>query len=93
METRIYKVTACGEAFQVKSEKSETGVLNKRNIVLQEPGSKYADQYAATLLGNAALCNFTAGELVAAALRFATHEHNGQVYQDIVVADIFQIKN
>ena len=86
------KVVRSGEAFQVKSEKSETGMLNKRYIVLQELGSKYADEYAATLLGNAALCEFRADEVVAAVLRFVTHEHNGQVYQDIIVTDIISLK-
>ena len=88
MDTRIFKVAACGDAFQVKSEKSETGTLAKRAIVLKEPGGKYADEYAATLLGNAALCEYAPGEVVAATLRFTTHEHNGQAYQDIVVTEI-----
>lgn len=88
METRILKVAACGDLFQVKSEKSETGTLAKRAIVLKELGGKYADEYAAALLGNAAMCNFREDDLVAATLRFTTHEHGGQVYQDIVVTDI-----
>ena len=37
---QFFRVVKCGEAFTVKSEKSESGVLNKRNVVLQiEPGS------------------------------------------------------
>ncbi len=88
MNNNIYKVAACGAVFQVKSEKSETGTLAKRPIVLKELGGRYADEYAATLLGNAALCEYAPGDLVAAALRFTTHEHNGQVYQDVTITYI-----
>lgn len=91
METKLLKVAACGAAFQVKSEKSETGTLAKRAIVLKEIGGKYADEYAATLLGNAALCNFCEDDIVAATLRFTTHEHNGQAYQDIVITEIHSL--
>ena len=55
---KILKVVKCGECFTVKSEKTETGYLYKRQIVLQELGGRYADQYTASLLGNDALCNF-----------------------------------
>ena len=58
------------------------------NIVLQEMGGKYENQYAAAMLGNMAQCKYAPGELVAVTLRFTTHEHNGQVYQDILVTDI-----
>lgn len=85
------KVVRSGEAFQVKSEKSETGTLAKRAMVLKELGGKYADEYAATLLGNAAMCVFREDDLVAATLRFATHEHNGLAYQDIVVTEIHSL--
>ena len=61
----------------VQSQKSENGQMMKCNIVLQEMGGKYENQYA---------------ELVAVTLRFTTHEHNGQVYQDILVTDIEKVK-
>ena len=38
----------------MKSEKSETGVLNKRNLVLKELGGKFENEYAVSVLGNAA---------------------------------------
>lgn len=88
---QIFKVVKCGEAFTVKSEKSESGMLNKRLIVLQELGSKFENQYAAALLGNDALCQFYAGELVYAVLRFQTREYNGQVFQDVGVVDIVKL--
>ena len=36
MQTKILKVVKSGDVFSVKSEKSETGVLNKRNLVLKD---------------------------------------------------------
>ena len=91
METMIMKVVAQGAAFQVDSPKSEGGKLNKCNIVLQEFGSKYENQYAAAMLGNNALIKLYAGELVIVRLRFQTHEYQGQVFQDILVQDIQKI--
>ena len=43
------------------------------------------------MLGNVAGCRFFTGDVVAVALRFSTREHNGQVYQDILVTDIVKI--
>ncbi|HIZ33380.1 MAG TPA: hypothetical protein H9814_07585 [Candidatus Bacteroides merdigallinarum] len=93
MMQRILKVVKCGECFTVKSEKAENGCLYKRHIVLQEPGGKYADQYAAALLGNDALCTFYEGNLVLANLRFQTREYNGQTFQDVTVTEIIKIEN
>ena len=88
MNSKIMRVVQQGEAFAVQSQKSENGQMMKCNIVLQEMGGKYENQYAAAMLGNMAQCKYAAGELVAVTLRFTTHEHNGQVYQDILVTDI-----
>ncbi len=78
--------------FSVKSEKSETGQLNKRNLVLKELGGKYEDEYAASVLGNAASLTLYEGDLVVVALRFQTREYNGQTFQDITVTDIYPLK-
>ena len=92
METKILKVVQQGEAFAVQSQKAESGQTMKCNIVLQEMGGKYENQYAAAMLGNVAQCRFTPGDLVVAALRFSTREYNGAVYQDILVTDIESVK-
>ena len=92
MYTQIMRVVQQGETFAVQSQKSENGQMMKCNIVLQEMGGKYENQYAAAMLGNMAQCKYAAGELVAVTLRFTTHEHNGQVYQDILVTDIEKVK-
>ena len=91
METMIMKVVAQGETFLVDSQKSENGKLAKCNIVLQEFGGKYENQYAAVMLGNDAQLKLYAGEMVIVKLRFSTHEYQGQVYQDILVQDIRKI--
>ena len=59
METRIMRVVQQGEAFAVQSQKSESGQTTKCNIVLQEMGGKYEDQYAAAMLGNTAQLRFS----------------------------------
>ena len=92
METKILKVVQQGEAFAVQSQKAESGQTMKCNIVLQEMGGKYENQYAASMLGNVAQCRVTPGDLVVAALRFSTREYNGAVYQDILVTDIEKVK-
>ena len=92
MQTKILKVTKCGDMFSVKSEKSETGVLNKRNLVLKELGGKYENEYAVSVLGTAATLVCYEGDLVAVTLRFQTREFNGQTYQDIVATDLVKFK-
>ena len=88
MNAMILRVVKQGEPFTVQSQKSENGQMMKCNIMLQELGGKYENQYAAAMLGNAAQCKFYPGDLVVATLRFTAREYNGQVYQDILVTDI-----
>ncbi len=76
----------------VDSQKAEGGKLAKCNILLQEMGGKYENQYAATMLGNLAQLRFLEDDMVAARLRFTTREYNGQVFQDILVTDIFKLR-
>ena len=92
MQTKILKVVKSGDMFTVKSEKSETGVLNKRNLVLKELGGKFENEYAVAVLGNAASLVFYEGDLVVVTLRFQTREYNGQVFQDITVTDIYPLR-
>ena len=98
METKILKVVQQGEAFAVQSQKAEGGQTMKCNIVLQELGGKFEDQYVGAMLGNLATCKFYPGDVVAASLRFSTRDYpstgSGQVratYQDILVTDIVKL--
>ena len=84
MQTKILRVVRQGEAAYVPSKKSENGQLAKCMIKLKELGGDYEDEYICTMFGNLALCKFAPGSLVAAALRFQTHEQ----FQDIVAGDI-----
>ncbi|MDO4160954.1 MAG: DUF3127 domain-containing protein [Prevotellaceae bacterium] len=88
---QLFKVVRCGDMFTVKSEKAEGGVLNKRNILLQEPGGKFENQYACSVLGNLAQLKFHEGDFVYAVLRFQTREYNGQMFQDIIANEIRKI--
>ena len=92
METKILRVVRQGEAFSVQSSKQESGSLQKCTIVLRElGGSKYENEYVCTMLGNLAGCRFYEGDLVAATLRFSTHEYQGQVFQEILATDVAKI--
>ena len=94
MESRILKVTKVGEMFSVKSEKSETGQLSKRNLVLKElGGSKYENDYAVSVLGEEATKELKEGDVVIATLRFQAREYNGQVFQDITASEIVKLKS
>ena len=92
MQTKILKVVKSGDMFSVKSEKSENGQLNKRNLVLKELGGKFENEYAVSVLGNAASLVFYEGVLVVVTLRFQTREYNGQMFQDIIVTDMYPLK-
>ena len=90
MKEMILRVISSGEMISVKSEKSENGVLNKRNLVLQELGGKYENCYVVSALGNLASLVFQPGELVIATLRFQTREYNGQVFMDVVATELIK---
>ena len=90
MEARILRVVKCGECFTVKSEKSENGVLNKRNLILQELGSKYESTYVVSALGNLATLQFSEGDIVMATLRFQSREYNGQMFMDVIATEIIK---
>ena len=87
MKERILRVVKSGEMISVKSEKSEGGMLNKRQLVLQELGGKYEPTYVVNALGNLATLELQEGDLVIATLRFQSREFNGQVYMDVVATE------
>ena len=89
METKILRVVRQGEAFGVQSAKAEGGSIQKCNIVLRElGGSKFENEYVC-----AAACKFYEGDVVAATLRFSTHEYQGQVFQEILATDIVKLNH
>ena len=93
METKILRVVRQGEAFSVQSNKSETGQMLKCNIVLRElGGSKYENEYVCAMLGTLATLRFYEGDVVAATLRFSTHEYQGQAYQEVLATEMIKLK-
>ena len=92
MESKILKVVSQGKAFNVQSQKAESGSIQKCNIVLKEMGgSKFEKEYACAMLGPLAECTFVTDDVVAATLRFSTHEYQGQVFQEILITDIVKL--
>ena len=94
METKILKVVRQGEAFSVQSSKSDSGSIQKCNIVLREMGgSKFENEYVCAMLGNLAACRFYEGDVVLATLRFSTHEYQGQTFQEILATELVKVNN
>ena len=91
MKSQILKVIAQTETIYVQSKKIENGQVAKCCIRLRELGGEYEDEYLCALYGGLAERRFEPGKLVAASLRFSTHETNGTRYQDIVAFEIVQI--
>ena len=85
----ILRVKKCGA---MTTAQSENGVINKRQLVLQELGDKWANCYVVTVFHNLATIEFGEGELVVANFQFRTHDYNGQTYMDVVANDIVKLK-
>lgn len=92
MITNILRVVSQGDVTYVASQKAEDGQLAKCEIRLKVlGGSKFGDEFVATLFGNLAQCRFAEGEVVAAVLRFSVHEANNSLFQDVVCNDIVKL--
>ncbi len=91
METKILRVVRQGEPFGVQSAKAEGGTIQKCNIVLRELGGKFENEFVCAMLGSLAACRFYEGDVVAATLRFSTHEYQGQVFQEVLCTDIVKL--
>ena len=91
MTANLFRVVQQGEAFAVQSQKAENGQIMKSNIILQEMGGKYENQYVGAMLGDLALCKLQPGDIVAATLRFGTHQYEDRVFQDVLVTDLAKV--
>lgn len=92
MEVKILRVVRQGEAFSVQSTKAESGQIQKCTIVMRElGGSKFENEFVCAMLGNLAACRFYEGDVVAATLRFSTHEYQGQTFQEVLATDIVKL--
>ena len=86
---KILKVVSQTAAVSV--QRQDGTQTQKCTLVLQEPGGKYENNYAATMLGNMASLRFQPNDMVFASLRFSTREYNQQFYMDCTVQDIVRI--
>ena len=86
------KVVSQGNVSYIPSSKEANGQLAKCEIRLKMlGGSKFGDEFVATLFGNLAQCRFYEGDVVVAVLRFQVHEVNGCLYQDVICNDIIKL--
>ena len=87
MNTQFFRVLSQTEAVTItRQDGTQT---QKSTVVLQELGGKYENSYAAVLLGNQVA--FAPGDIVIGCFRFATHEYNGQQYQDVTIQEIYKM--
>ena len=92
MRSFLLRVVSQGDVSYVASQKAEGGQLAKCEIRLKMlGGSKFSDEFVATLFGNYALCRYYEGDVVVAVLRFSVHEVNGCLYQDVVCNDLVKL--
>ena len=92
METKLFKVVSQSEVTYVPSSKEVNGQRAQCEIRLKMlGGSKFSDEFVATLFGNLALSRFNEGDVVVAVLRFSVHEVNGAGYQDVVCGDYVRL--
>ena len=92
MDTKLLKVVSQSDVTYIPSTKQEGGQLAKCEIRLRMlGGSKFGDEFVATLFGNLAQCRFSEGDVLAAVLRFSVHEVNGSLYQDVVCNDVVKL--
>ena len=88
----IFYVVSQGDVTYVPSQKEASGQLAKCDIRLKMlGGSKFSDEFVATMFGNLAQCRFYEGDVVVAVLRFSVHEVNGCLYQDVVCNDVVKL--
>ena len=65
--------------------------METKILKVVELGGKYENQYVVSTFGALANVKCEDGCLVAATLRFQTHEHNGAEYQDIVATEVIPL--
>lgn len=85
MTTRVMKVVSQTEVAYVPSTKSDTGQMAMSTVCLT---SNRDFTIVGTMFGNLATCRFQPGQLVHATFRLSVREHEGRLYQDVVIVDV-----
>ena len=91
--TNIYVIVSVSPLTQVASQKTPTGTMGMRSIVLRELGGQWANSYAVKVFSPQAEGQYSTGDIVAASLRFrvSTNQTSGQTYQDVVIEEIVKL--
>ena len=91
--TNIYVIVSVSPLTQVASQKSPTGTMGMRSIVLRELGGQWANSYAVKVFSPQAEGQYSTGDIVAASLRFrhSTNQMTGATYQDVVAEEIVKL--
>lgn len=86
----MYIVMSLSPMVQVASNKTESGTMSMRTIVLRELGGQWTNTYAAKVFGTKAKENYVPGQVVGASLRFRVSSSltSGQTFQDVVAEEI-----
>ncbi|MBO5675997.1 MAG: hypothetical protein J6S07_06720 [Bacteroidaceae bacterium] len=90
---RIFIILSVSPHTQVASQKSATGTMGMRSIVLRELGGQWANSYAVKVFSPQAEQQYSTGDIVAASLRFrhSTNQVTGATYQDVVAEEIVKL--
>lgn len=87
---QIFKVTNVGAIEQITSKK-DGSTTSKRTIMLKEIGNEFSNEYVVTLFGKKAEMTGY-GQIVAADLRFLTHQSQFGTFQDVLATEIITLK-
>lgn len=93
--TNIFIILSVSPLTQVASQKSASGTMGMRTIVMREMGGQWAPSYAVKVFTPQAEGQFRTGDIVAASLRFrhSTNQMSGQTYQDVVAEEIVKLSS
>ena len=92
MKTNVFRVVSQGDVSYIPSTKQEGGQLAKCEIRLKMlGGSKFGDEFIATLFGNLAQCRFYEGDVVAASFIYFVREVDGKLFQKVICNDIVKL--
>jgi hypothetical protein len=86
----IFKVVHVGQIETITSRKDES-TTSKRTIRLKEIGNEFSNEYTVTLFGEKAE-RTSYGQIVAADLRFLTHQNQFGTFQDVIATEIITLK-
>ncbi len=70
---------------------TQNGMTSKAQVVLRALGGKNAESYVGTVFGNMAANPIAVGKVVAAEIKFFSHEYEGKHFQDVNVFEMVEV--